>query len=53
MIKLEIAGFTLFEVYECELKENKEFQNFFKDMEKRNVLNLSIQGMRFSGGEQM
>ena len=53
--KIRNAGYKLVEEYECELKENNEFKKFFKTWDRECVkeLNLSIQGMHFSGVEQM
>ena len=56
------SGFNLEEVYECDLKENKDFQNYFKTWYEEYVgyegyggyiMNLSIHVMLFLEEEQM
>ena len=43
------AGYKLVEVYECELKENKEFKNFFKTWDREYIEPLNPRDAFFGG----
>ena len=48
-VKIRNNGFNLVEVYECDLKENKEFQNFLKMLNRECVEPLNPRDAFFGG----